>query len=111
MPGWAGHGDAVAYTYILECADGSYYVGSTINLEIRVWQHNNDPGGPVYTKRRRPVRLVWVAEFDSIIEAFAYEKRVQGWNRRKREALIRGDFTALPGLSRRKAVQERDDGG
>ena len=78
----------MAHTYILECSDGSYYVGSTTNLEIRLWQHNNDPEGPIYTRRRRPVRLVWAAEFDSIIEAFEYEKQVQGWNRRKREALL-----------------------
>ncbi len=97
----------MAYTYIVECADGSYYVGSTTNLEIRLWQHNNDPDGPIYTRRRRPVRLAWAAEFDSIVEAFEYEKQVQGWNRRKREALIRGELTALPDLSRRKAVQER----
>ena len=97
----------MAHTYILECSDGRYYVGSTTNLEIRLWQHNNDPDGPIYTRRRRPVRPVWAAEFDSIIEAFEYEKQVQGWNRRKREALIRGEFTALPDLSRRKAVQER----
>jgi putative endonuclease len=97
----------MAHTYILECADGTYYVGSTVDLERRLWQHNNDPDAPVYTRRRRPVRLVWAGEFESVEEAFLYEKRVQGWNRRKREALIRGDFGALPDLSRRKAVQDR----
>jgi len=97
----------MGHTYILECADGSYYVGSTVDLERRLWQHNNDPEGPVYTRRRRPVRVVWSAEYDSIEDAFHYEKQIQGWNRKKREALIRGDFEALPDLSRRKAVQER----
>ncbi len=98
----------MAHTYILECADGTYYVGSTIDLDRRVWQHNNDPDGPVYTRSRRPVRLVWAADYDSIEQAFFYEKQIQGWNRRKREALIRGDFEALPGLARRKAVQQRE---
>ena len=97
----------MAHTYILECADGSYYVGSTVDLERRLWEHNNDRDGPVYTRRRRPVTLVWSADFGSIEEAFLYEKRVQGWNRKKREALIRGDFEGLPDLSRRKAVQDR----
>jgi putative endonuclease len=97
----------MAHTYILECADGSYYVGSTIDLDLRLWQHNNDPEGPVYTRRRRPVRLAWCAHFDSVKEAYLYEKQIQGWNRRKREALIRGDFELLPDLSRRKAVQLR----
>ena len=97
----------MADTYILECSDGSYYVGSTTNLGARLTQHNSDTEGPLYTRRRRPVKLVWNAPFDSIIEAFAFEKRVQGWSRKKREALIRGDYDALPALSRRKAVQER----
>ena len=97
----------MAHTYMLRCADDTYYVGSTIDLERRLWQHNNDPEGPVYTRRRRPVRLVWAAEFESVEQAYLYEKQIQGWNRRKREALIRGDFDALPDLSRRKAVQDR----
>ena len=91
----------MAWAYIVECSDGSYYVGSTTDLELRLWQHNNSPEGAAYTRRRRPVRLVWAAEFDRIEEAFAFEKRVQGWGRAKRAALIRGDFDALPGLSRR----------
>jgi predicted GIY-YIG superfamily endonuclease len=94
--------------YILECSDGSYYVGSTTNLEARLWQHNSDTDGPLYTRRRRPVRLVFNAPFESIVEAFAFEKRVQGWSRKKREALIEGDYDALPALSRRKSVQDRE---
>ena len=95
------------YAYILRCSDGSYYVGSTWDLDARLWQHNHSPDGAAYTRRRRPVALAWATWFDSIAEAFAYEKRVQGWNRTKREALIRGDFEALPDLSRRSAVQRR----
>ena len=90
------------WTYILECADGSYYVGSTIDLDRRLWQHNHDPDGPVYTRHRRPVRVVWSAQYDSVEQAFWYEKQIQGWSRRKREALIRGDFELLPGLARRR---------
>ncbi|MEJ7833684.1 MAG: GIY-YIG nuclease family protein [Nocardioides sp.] len=97
----------MAHVYILKRRDASYYVGSTIDLERRIWQHNHDPDGPVYTRRRRPVVLVWCAAYDSVAEAFAYEKQIQGWSRRKREALIRGDFELLPDLSRRKAVQDR----
>jgi putative endonuclease len=90
----------MAWTYILECVDGSYYVGSTTNLDLRIWLHNEGLGA-VYTRKRRPVRLIWAAEFERVEEAFAFEKRVQGWGRRKREALVRGDFDALPALSRR----------
>jgi putative endonuclease len=90
------------YVYILRCNDGSYYVGSTTNLEERVRQHNDDVLGAAYTRRRRPVRLIWHAEFSSIAEAYAVEKQVQGWSRRKREAFMRGEFELLPGLSKRK---------
>ena len=91
----------MSWAYIVECCDGSYYVGSTVDLELRVWQHNHSPDGAAYTRKRRPVQLVWAAEFDRVEDAFAFEKQVQGWGRRKRQALIRGDFDALPLLSRR----------
>ncbi|WP_240938096.1 GIY-YIG nuclease family protein [Nocardioides sp. JQ2195] len=67
----------MAFVYILRCADGTYYVGSTTNLPIRLWQHNNGPDGAAYTRRRRPVELVWSAEFESTAEAFAFEKRAR----------------------------------
>lgn len=89
------------YMYILQCADGSYYVGSTRNLEVRLAQHKNGDGAE-YTRRRRPVELVYSAEFSNVAEAFAAEKRVQGWSRAKREALIRGDFEAIRMLARKK---------
>ena len=91
------------WTYILECSDGSYYVGSTFDLDRRMWEHNHsDTEGAAYTRRRRPVRLVWSAHYDSVVEAFAYEKQIQGWSRKKREALIDGEFEHLPGLARRR---------
>ena len=103
----------MAWVYILLCADGTYYVGSTINLERRLWEHNHSDEGATYTKRRgrRPVTLVWSADFSSIKDAFAFEKRVQGWSRKKREALMRGDYDALIALARRKAMQVREGGG
>jgi putative endonuclease len=90
--------------YILQCADGSFYVGSTFDLDGRVWEHNQGLGA-VYTRRpgRRPVTLVYAADFDRIDEAFAFEKRVQGWRRAKRIALIEGRFDDLPELSRRRS--------
>ena len=90
------------YVYIVECSDLTYYVGSTWNLELRIHQHNSDRDGAVYTRSRRPVRLVWSAWFDSIAEAFAFEKRVQGWRREKRVALIEGRFGDLPMLASRR---------
>jgi putative endonuclease len=97
----------MAWAYILRCSDGTYYVGSTTDLELRVWQHNSDDQGALYTRSRRPVVLVWAAEFGSIAEAFSFEKRVQGWSRAKREALIRGDFDALPSLASRSWASQK----
>ena len=87
------------YLYILECNDGSYYVGSTRNLDSRMEQHNTGAGG-MYTAKRQPVKLVFAQEFDHMLDAYAREKQVQGWSRAKRLALIEGRFGDLPGLSR-----------
>ena len=75
------------YMYILECSDGSYYTGSTIDIDIRLAQHQNGEGAN-HTKKRLPVKLVYYEEFQRIDEAFRREKQVQGWNRKKKEALI-----------------------
>ncbi|WP_024742549.1 GIY-YIG nuclease family protein, partial [Tenacibaculum maritimum] len=86
------------YMYILECADGSYYTGSTKNLEIRLLQHQKGNGAN-HTKKRLPVKLVYVEGFDRIDEAFKREKQIQGWSRKKKEALINNQHHKLPKLS------------
>ena len=86
------------FTYLLRCADGSYYVGSTIDLERRLAQHAAGEGAR-YTARRLPVELVWAHEASRIDDAFALEKKIQGWSRAKREALVEGRFDDLPALS------------
>ncbi len=90
--------------YILKCADGSYYTGSTNNLELRLQQHQIGEGAG-YTKKRLPVKLVYFEEFDRIDEAFYREKQVQGWSRKKKEALIYGRHETLPELA--KAYRDR----
>ncbi|MCB9497193.1 MAG: GIY-YIG nuclease family protein [Fibrobacteria bacterium] len=92
----------MAWLYILECSDGSFYVGSTIDLERRVAQHKSGEGA-VYTRSRRPLKLVFSQEFQRLEEAFLREKQVQGWNRAKRLALIEGRFQDLPILALRKS--------
>jgi putative endonuclease len=84
--------------YILECADGSYYTGSTNNLELRLQQHQNGTGAN-HTKKYLPVSLVYYEEFQRIDEAFYREKQVQRWRREKKEALINGQRSKLPELS------------
>jgi len=80
--------------YILECCDGSFYVGSTVDVERRLWEPQNGFGA-VYTKRRLPVKLVFAEEFERVDDAFFCEKRVQGWGRKKRMALIKRDWNVL----------------
>ena len=75
--------------YILKCADGSYYTGSTNNLRLRFAQHQAGEGAN-HTRKRLPVKLLYFEEYDRIDEAFYREKQVQGWSRKKKEALIQG---------------------
>ncbi len=84
--------------YILKCADGSYYTGSTTNLELRLAQHQAGEGAN-HTKKHLPVKLVCFEEFERIDEAFYPEKQVQKWSRKKKEALINGDYQSLKQLA------------
>ncbi|CAM3276132.1 GIY-YIG nuclease family protein [Nocardioides dubius] len=90
------------YCYILECSDGSYYVGSTVDLERRLSQHELGIGA-AYTRSRRPVRLVWYECYPRIDAAYAREKQIQNWGRDKRRALIEGRADELPLLARNYA--------
>ena len=83
------------YMYILECADGSYYTGSTKNLELRLKQHQAGEGAK-HTKKNLPVKLVFFEEYKRIDEAFYREKQVQGWRREKKESLIENSGLNLP---------------
>ena len=91
----------MAWMYILKCSDGSYYVGSTTNLELRVTQHQLGRGSR-YTSGRLPVELVYAEEYERITDAYAREKQIQNWGRAKREALINGDLEVLPPLAKKK---------
>jgi predicted GIY-YIG superfamily endonuclease len=92
-----------AWLYILLCADGSYYTGTTrTNLEFRIAQHQTGHFGG-YTATRRPVVLVYSEYFDRIVDAIAAERQVKGWSRAKKEALIAGRLDLLPALSRRRS--------
>jgi putative endonuclease len=90
------------FVYMLRCSDGSYYVGSARgdHLERRIGEHQAGTY-PGYTSTRRPVTLVWSQHFERIADAVLMERRLKGWSRAKKEALIRGDWDALPRLSKR----------
>ena len=92
-----------AWLYMLRCTDGSYYAGTARDsLERRVAEHQTGTFGG-YTARRRPVTLVFQQAFERIEDAVAAERQIKGWRREKKEALIRGDYKALPALANRLA--------
>ena len=84
----------VAYTYILECSNGAYYVGSTTDMERRLEEHQAGLGGK-YTSSHLPVKLVYWEEYQTIEEAFERERQIHGWTRAKKQALINGDAESL----------------
>jgi putative endonuclease len=101
-----------AWVYMLRCADGSYYVGSHRgpDVALRVGQHQAGEGGD-YTRKRRPVTLVWAATFPLIVEAIAFERQLKGWSRSKKEALMASDWRTLVAASKRRGGKPapRDD--
>ena len=94
------------WTYILECADGSYYVGHTDDLDARMAQHNTGIAS-AYTARRLPVRLLWSQDHQTRDGAYWLERQLKGWSRAKKEAAMRGDWDALPELARASRVRAR----
>ncbi len=88
------------WVYILKCSDGSYYTGSTSNLEKRISEHQN---GLIkgYTSKRFPVKLVFSEYFEDVYFAISAERQIKGWTRAKKEALINGDFELLKVLAKK----------
>ncbi|MFA5086827.1 MAG: GIY-YIG nuclease family protein [Candidatus Paceibacterota bacterium] len=80
------------YTYILQCADDTLYVGCTNDLEKRLKQHNEAKCGAHYTKIRRPVELKYSEEFDNIAAARAREAEIKRWSRKEKLDLIDGNI-------------------
>jgi predicted GIY-YIG superfamily endonuclease len=89
------------WVYILLCSDGSYYTGHTDDLEKRLAMHSS---GEVkgYTAKRLPVKLVFSEELSSRVDALIAERRIKGWSRKKKEALIKGDWEEISRLARNK---------
>ncbi len=89
------------WVYILRCADGSYYTGHTEDLEKRLAGHNSKQYAG-YTSTRLPVTLVFSQEFPSREEALASERQIKGWSRKKKEAMMRGDWNEVSRLAQSK---------
>jgi putative endonuclease len=83
------------YVSILKCSDDSYYTGITNNLEKRYNEHDLGKFRNCYTFKRRPLKLVFNQEFNVVLQAIYFEKKIKKWTRAKKEALINGDWNRL----------------
>lgn len=92
---------------MLRCGDGSYYIGVTNDLEKRVAEHKAGLDHGSYTYQRRPVELVFAEDCDSIADAIRREKQLQGWSRKKKEALIKGDWAKIHALAMNSESQKK----
>lgn len=98
------------YVYILECSDKSYYTGVTNDPDRRIIEHQTGYDRDSYTYLRRPVKCVWVSEPLPPLNAIALEKQIKGWSRKKKEAVISGQWNLLPALSKSKSGKSSGDG-
>jgi putative endonuclease len=92
----------LSYVYILKCSDGTYYTGVTSNLTKRLEEHESGKHKDSYPCKRRPVELVFYAEFTDINLAIVKEKQIKKWSKAKKEALIEDRFDDLPNLAKKK---------
>jgi putative endonuclease len=90
------------YVYILRCADDSFYIGSTQNLDDRLKSHN-DGRGAAHTLKHRAVRLVYSEPFGSEVDALTRERQLKRWSRGKKEAPIKGNLERLKYLSKARS--------
>jgi predicted GIY-YIG superfamily endonuclease len=106
----AAKGKMSFWVYILRCSDGTYYTGHADDLEARMVGHKEGTYGG-YTSKRLPVKLVFYSEFTSRDDAFSRERQIKGWSRRKKEALINGDWNKLVAYSKSKIRHPSTDSG
>ncbi|TXE06736.1 GIY-YIG nuclease family protein [Gelidibacter salicanalis] len=83
------------YVYILKCADDSYYTRITNDVARRFEEHQLGKHKDCYTFKKRPVKMEFYQEFNDVLQAIFYEKKLKGWSRAKKKALIEGDFDRL----------------
>jgi len=93
------------WVYILQCADNSYYTGHTDNLEKRIAEHHAGEH-PCYTQTRRPVSLIFSQDFPTREEALASEQQIKGWSRKKKEAMMRGDWEEVSRLAKGNGLRQ-----
>lgn len=94
------------YVYIIKCGDGSYYTGHTDHLENRLNQHHSRYFPACYTASRFPLELVFLQSFETRIDALSRERQLKGWSRKKKQALIAGNWAELQRLARNRQNDE-----
>ena len=92
------------WVYILRSADDSYYTDHTDNLEKRIAEHHAGAITSCYTQKRRPLQLVFSQDFPTREEALASEQQIKGWSRKKKEAMMRGDWAEVSRLAQSKTA-------
>lgn len=97
------------WAYMLHCRGGYFYTGHTENLEARIAQHESGEVGG-FTSDHLPVELVWSEDFPTRYEARAAERRIKGWSRAKKMALIRGDWASISDLAKGKGSPSTGSG-
>ncbi|CAN5869699.1 GIY-YIG nuclease family protein [soil metagenome] len=97
------------FTYILECSDRSFYVGSASDVALRLEHHQSGRGGS-YTAKRLPVRLVFHEAHPTLSAALAREKQLKRWSHRKKAALIADELIVLKALARRRQFRRNGSG-
>ncbi|NJX15047.1 GIY-YIG nuclease family protein [Tamlana crocina] len=95
---------------MLKCNDDSFYTGFTNNLERRMQEHRSGTDKNCYTSQRHPVELVWFQMFNNPSVAIDFEKKIKGWSRRKKQALIDEDWERLVRYSKNYTQFGKDDG-
>ena len=91
---------AYFFVYMLKCADTSYYVGHTDNLEKRIFEHRLGKCEG-YTSTRLPIEVVFAQTFTSRYEALSSEMKIKKWSRKKKEALIKEDWNEVSRLAKK----------
>jgi putative endonuclease len=94
----------IYYVYMLRCIDGTFYIGVTNNVERRFYEHCSGYNPTAYTHSRRPLRLVYVGEFDRPSDAIDFEKRLKGWSHKKKRAFADRDWPLLRRLCKTGSV-------
>ena len=99
----------VFWAYLLHCRGGVFYTGHTDDLERRIAEHESGlvPG---FTQNLHPLKLVWTDEFPTREEAIRAERQIKGWSRKKKLALIRGDWDEISRLAKSKSGPSTSSG-